>query len=287
MNIKYRNITYILALVFLFFSSGSLAHPSEKDDFCLARQAYQDEFYDEARTYFLKFQKNYSESSYYQKASLFIAICSFKSGNLHDAQGELNALLSNSEAEDIKDEALFWLSQIHLQNKDYAGVIESLRSITESYPDSEYLEISYYLLAEAFRESGRYKEAVEIYRKFVKTFKDEELIESSYLEMARCLKELGGYDESNKCIKEFAAGYPKSKKLIESRYLTAENYYHLEEYGKAISSYNEVLASSDESLIPYALYGLGWIYFQLNDNFNSHTHLNKLINEYPDSVLMP
>jgi len=142
-------LTVVFCLILASLLLVSAAGAAEVDDFKLARQAFKDSFYEEAQGYFQEFINNYPQSTLIDEASLFVALCSYNIGDLHQAQGELENLINDPEAATIKDEALYWLAQIYIKNKDYNNSLKPLQEVVQEYPESDYNVLSYFLLAES------------------------------------------------------------------------------------------------------------------------------------------
>ena len=137
-------LTVIFCLILTSLLLAGLVAAEEIDDFKLARQAFNDSFYEEANDYFQDFLNTYPQSTLIDEASLFMALCSYNMGNLHQAQGKLEKLVDDPQAATIKDEALYWLAQIYIKNADYTNSIKPLLEVVQEYPESDYNVLSHF-----------------------------------------------------------------------------------------------------------------------------------------------
>lgn len=180
----------------------------EKVQFYMAYCQYYDKLYLLSSEQFKTFYETYGRSSLAEEARFMYAYSLYKSSpaanldqsNSIEAMVTMQEFLNRYPSSKFKDQAIevIYTTQEKLEKKgfenakqyykmrSYKAAIVSLNNFKDNFPDSEYLEQTYYLvvvseykLAEQSiytKQQARYKEVVEHYREFVDRYP-----QSSYL----------------------------------------------------------------------------------------------------------
>lgn len=186
----------------------------EKVQFYLAYCQYYDKLYLLASEQFKTFYETYGRSSLAEEARFMYAYSRYRSSPLPnldqtssvDAMAAMQAFLNRYPSSSFKDQAVEVIldTQQKLEKKgfdnayqyykmrSYKAAIVALRNFIDNFPDSKYLERSYYLVIVAeyrlaeqsiySKQLDRYKEVVEHYKVFVDKYPN-----SSYLDDAEKL----------------------------------------------------------------------------------------------------
>jgi tetratricopeptide (TPR) repeat protein len=81
---------------------------------------------------------------------------------------------------------------------------------------------------------------------------------------ARSLWDQGQQQEAFKACKELIKKYPTSKYVPEAYLMFAEYFFDNAQLDKALQAYKKVTEFKDSKVYSYALYKMGWCYFNLN-----------------------
>ena len=67
--------------------------------------------------------------------------------------------------------------------QDYEGKINTLKKLTDQYPNSKYQVSSLLNLAQAFKDESRNDESIETYLKFINNYPNNNLISKANVEL--------------------------------------------------------------------------------------------------------
>ena len=65
--------------------------------------------------------------------------------------------------------------------QDYKGKINTLKRLTDQYPNSKYQVSSLLNLAQAYKDENRNKESIDTYLKFINEYPNNNLISKAYM----------------------------------------------------------------------------------------------------------
>ena len=239
----------------------------EQESFYVAKKAYEDGFYDVALNLFRRFLKNFPQSQMISETNLYIAQCYLQQNKFIDALGQLERLSSDPGAENIKDKVLYWLAEVHFRGKDFKKAISFYQKIIDEFSHSDLLAHAYYSRGWCQYEMGEYSMAIESFDKVVTDFPEQPLTEDSLFKNLECLYNLNEFEKLKEEILRFKKRYSKSSKytgLID--FLSAECYFYLTDYEKAIQDYQLALKnSSDQDIIVASKLGTVWSYIKLKN----------------------
>jgi soluble lytic murein transglycosylase len=88
-------------------------------------------------------------------------------GDYPQARQEYQAALVSNSADAIRAEALLGLGKADFLEENFSSALESLRSVTQTYPATEDGIRGWFLLAETYYALGRYQEAADAYQNYL------------------------------------------------------------------------------------------------------------------------
>ena len=253
-----------------------------KDYYQLAYCYYHINQYDSAA---VNFEKVFTETDQLaQNAYFHLADCYIQLDEKNKARLAFEFASKLDFDLEIKEEALFNYAMLtyELYHSPFNEAIGAFHEFIDTYPDSERLDEAYNFLVMAYLYTSNYKEALSSLEKLSE--KDHGMKEAyqkvAYyrgLELFNNLKYQKAVETFDKSLQY--SGYNRAIKA-QANYWKAEAYYQLEEYDKAIESYNEFLLTVGAfQLDEYNLahYNIGYSYFKLKDYPNAIQWFRKYI----------
>lgn len=253
-----------------------------KDYYQLAYCYYILEQYDSAA---VNFEKVFTETDKLaQNAYFHLADCNIQLDEKNKARLAFEFASKLDFDPEIKEEALFnyALLTYELYHSPFNEAIGAFHEFIDLYPNSNRLDEAYNFLVMAYLYTSNYKEALSSLEKIsdMDHGMKEAFQKVAYyrgLELFNNLKYQEAVETFDKSLQY--PGYNRGIKA-QANYWKAEAYYQLEEYEKAIGSYNEFLLTVGAfQLDEYNLahYNIGYSYFKLKDYPNAIQWFRKYI----------
>jgi soluble lytic murein transglycosylase len=88
-------------------------------------------------------------------------------GDYFHAQDEYQIALASNADNTVRAQALWGLGKTHFQYQNYPAALESLRSLIQSYPNTQEAIQARFLLGETYYDLGRYQEAADAYSAYL------------------------------------------------------------------------------------------------------------------------
>jgi len=131
-------IALFLLIIVVFFGDYVLAQSDEYKNLFLAKQVFEDGFYDSAQRHLEKFLRDYPYSKRRFEVEFLIAKCYLKQNNLYKASSAFEILLKKARETDSKkiDEITFWIGETYFKGKDYQSARQFYQRILRDYPGS-------------------------------------------------------------------------------------------------------------------------------------------------------
>jgi TolA-binding protein len=188
----------------------------------------------------------------------------------------INQIKAITEAKGAKPnfELMLRLGELYIEGADYKRSIE-IANWTKEYdewkasptknkskpPKATYNE------SEAYLQS-----AVATFRKMSNTFASNPRVDAILFSLAGVLNRLND-DNAMLYYKQLVANHPKSPLLPDAYLAMGEYYFDKHKIADATTSYQKVMDFKNHKAYPYAVYKLGWCYY------NSQGHLEKIPGE--------
>ena len=250
---------------FLFFTlvSAQEASKEENDELHVAKDAFQEGFYDTSARLFNSFIAKYPQSPLNHEAGFYLGQCYFYRKEYDAAIQAFRTVVEQKAALTLADKLYFWIAEAYFKKNDFPKAYEYYDRLMLEYPKSSFYPQSLYAMGWCLFEQDKFKEARERFTEFKKIFPKNALAEEADFKAIECL-----YNE-----KEYAALKGHIRSLLGERdfkekepllqFYLGESCFYLEDFGCAIDHYSEVLTGSrDTHLVDLTYMGLGWSYLK-------------------------
>jgi len=158
-------------------------------------------------------QPNIIDSNNYKIAFLRIADAYFllKKDSLAIENYELSTKVGNYD----HSYALNQMATSQGLIQDYEGKINTLKKLTDQYPNSKYQVSSLLNLAQAFKDESRNEESIKTYLKFINDYPSNNLISRANVELGSIYLKEKNYDEAKKYLIKVLDDYPDAEEENE------------------------------------------------------------------------
>ena len=99
--------------------------------------------------------------------------------------------------------------------QDYEGKINTLKTLTEKYPNSKFQVSSLLNLAQAYKDESRNEEAIETYLKFINDYPSNNLVSKANVELGSIYLKEKNTDEAEKYLIKVLNDYPDAEQENE------------------------------------------------------------------------
>lgn len=266
---------YDVSIPYLLDYKGKMGKWNNTDYYQLGYAYYKQNDFINAIKYFNKIidEKNsVSQNAYYHLAECYL--------NIDKKNEALNAFKAASEMSfnnKIKEDAALNYAKLSYETGNpYENVSDVLQNYLKEYPNSKSFKEINELVVSSFIYDKNYEGALN----YLKKRNTTENLELSY--EVSLYRGMQLYNE--KKIDKALAYFEKSKNSNDNNistkgiYWEAQSYYHLNEFKKSISSFNEL---RNNSSFPLIYYNLGYSNFKLQSYNNSINNFKKFIDTNP------
>ena len=270
-----HRIYLLLSIFYLLFSVVCFAQEAskeEKDELFVAKDAFEEGFYDTSLKLFNGFVGKFPLSPLAAEANLHIGQCYFYRKEYPKAIAHFTTLLPLQGAKSIQDALFFWIAEAYFKTNDFARAYDFYDKLLSQYPQSSYALSALYSLAWCLFEQGKYLESEERFREFKSKYPMDALRENAEVKIIECFYNLKSYAKLKEYIEQqMAPDAPRNftndkKKASFLKFYLAESCFYLGEYPCAIDNYTQALEESVDSSFTNLIYvGLGWSYLKSNE----------------------
>lgn len=271
-NTKTKVLSFSICALLLFchlkfdiWNSSLLAQDNKEEEaLFVAEKAFEDGFYDVALGLFERFLKNYPASLKTAEANLLIGQCYYHQNRFLDALTKFEGLLTLPSAQNIKDEVLYWIAEVHFKGNNFAKASQYYKMITEDFPKSSYSVYAYYSLGWCLFQESNFTEAVKYFKIVEEKFPKEPQAQDSAFKIVECLYNLKDYTATKDRLKSYIKSYPKDTARTPYLYFyMAEADYYLNNFSEAIDEYSKAVANTnDEKIQALSKLGIAWAYLK-------------------------
>ena len=226
--------------------------------------------YDKAIEYF----DNVSGSdSYFLDAMYWKSLAQNKQGKREEALINLHLVSKNSP--ELRNEALFEMSRIYKNNRDYKHALDFLNKIGGELWDESRIEIGNILLIQE-----KYNDA---YSRFLEVIEKNQGSENLALfQAAVTKKKLNDFETAVKLLNEYEKRFPQGNEINKVYLLKGDIYQNRKEYRNALNEYNKIDLEKSPDLLPYVLEAKGWAWMGLKRYDMAFHNLEELSENFPD-----
>ena len=281
----YRTSNYKEAIPYLKKYEKGVGALSRTDNYQFGFAYYKLNGYDDAINYFVKVGN--IDDSLEQNAFYHIGDCYIKTGNKQNA---LNAFGQASKLDfdkTIQEDALYNYAKLcyELAYNPYSEAIRAFQKYITNYPNAANVDEAYTYLVNVFMTTKSYKEAIE-------AIESIKLLTPELKQAHQKVAYYRGVDLFNnmqyaEAIKLFDKSntYLFDKNIrASSIYWKAESYYRLNQYPKAIETFQDYISEPGaigKSELSDANYNVGYAYFKQKDYVNSNLWFRKFVTFKP------
>ena len=102
-------------------------------------------------------------------------------------------------------------------------------------------------------------------------------VDEAYFQIAYALDQMGQNKEAASYYSQLVAKFPNSKRIPDSQYALGEFYFEKQDFKKALTAYTEVTRHTRSPIYPWAVYKIGWCYYNLQDFPNSRGQFQRVV----------
>ena len=197
--------------------------------------------------------------------------------------GSIQALLNDSKKSARRFELHLRLGELYVERHDYLRDIE-MRSYDQQYEAWEKLDQDKRgnepQLSTA-NSTAELTKAANSFRRLVREFPRHPRTDSALFALAKTLARLGKSTSVN-YYEQLVKSHPRSKLLPETYLALGENYFEKHQIEAALKYYKLAMKYKDQPAYPYAIYKLGWAYYNapVKDDANAKANYSKAITAF-------
>lgn len=109
--------------------------------------------------------------------------------------------------------------------KDYEGKAQTLKELTEKYPNSSYQVLSIKDLAQTYQEQGNHQKAIETYNKFIKDYPQNKFVPEAYTNIGQIYLSQRDYPNARKYFQKVLDDYPNATRENQTAILLMKEVY--------------------------------------------------------------
>lgn len=236
-----------------------------------------------------EYRKFLSEHGDHEKAAVArygLAVSLFRLGQFDEAVAELAPL---QKLPRFIYAAEIWTiaGQCDLVRGRNAAAFDAFNVVVERFGKHELADDAAAGAIEALYADKRYEEAVKRCRTFVTQWSDRPLRERVEYFGAVSAMSKGDYAEAAEQFGRLLHIHPQGPFAEQAGFLLAQCHQQNDSMDKAIEQYRHVLQQKNGQYVPDALAALGTLLYQKGDYAEAGETLDRLINDFPQSPLLP
>lgn len=275
---------YLIILWLLLLINNPLNAKTIQDSLNLACKAYDDGFYDAAQRYFEDaFQTDRSNFHNHEIFVMYISSMFFQE-KFQAVIKEIDRFLSIQTNSEFDDLVLFWKIKAYLNLSDLDKVNQIIKTIEDSFPESEYILQSQYELGLYYFNQHNYEKAFQIFDAIYDS-QGGDISENAYFLTGKCLYFSGKYFAAEKRFVDFVTNNPNSIFHSQGKFWIGESLFKQTKYDHAIKYLLESISQSEDfEWYPDALFRISWCYINLKDYLNALKYLDQCIQTYDQNA---
>ncbi|MBC7329624.1 tetratricopeptide repeat protein [bacterium] len=250
----------------------------------------QKEDYERAAQTFKMIADNFPRSEQAPEALLRAGDMFSKAGKMDEAIKAYQDFVDKYPNDPQVPSALMNVAWRYSDKKDYAKSAEIFRKVADKYPNSEVAKEALLRAGDMFSKAGKHEDAIKAYQKFAQKYPDDEQVSKALLDIAwryRAIYLETGDENAKKqkeaILQEIAKRFPDT----EMAYFALGLYYEDNgQYNLAIEQYKKC-AEKNGTQKDVALFGVATCYYDITMIKEAHEYYAKLVEECPDSPLIP
>lgn len=212
--------------------------------FHIAQSYQEDDFFDEAFSYYRELLSDYPESIFAKEALFNTGKLEFNRGHYEKAIQILNRFMKENPDNRLESEAIYKIAESYFQLKDFKQsklFFDRARSINPSYPQED-PELMYHM-GEAYFENQLFQTARSIFEDLLEKFPEESFSQLVALRIGDFLRAENKEESAVRAYQKAIRSYPNGAGL-EGRLRIANIYANRpkdDEHNKALKLYDEII----------------------------------------------
>ncbi|MBN1586991.1 MAG: tetratricopeptide repeat protein [Candidatus Omnitrophica bacterium] len=254
----------ILAVCALGLVSSALCWAQSEADPYLARQAFNDGFYEVAARQFEELLNNPMSRPEQNEIVLMLAQSYMHLGKYALALHRLEALLDRKDNPDeIRSGAMYWMAEVYVHHKDFRKAREWYDKVTEAFPTLPISQHAQYSRAWTYVLEGDFAGAYEQFSLLEGSLSNLDLLWDVRFKRAQCLFHLGNWAAAAADLEEYLAKVPNTVHTAEALFHLGSCYEEMGRYVDAANAYRACLDAPDrQQWAPHAAYSGAWALYK-------------------------
>lgn len=153
----------------------------------------------------------------------------------------LSSRAMGSPQEDKIVEEMLKITNILHQNKCFEREIAMYKRILEKYPQTTWLVVVRFNLAECYRVTGQFEEAKKLYKEIRTDYPQSKEASLSVLKEAEILSKEGKHKESASLLNSFIESHPQDSLVPDALLMLGEEQYKMCKTSDAVNTYKLLL----------------------------------------------
>lgn len=238
--------------------------------------------YDNAEKFLLKLIQNVSDSKYIGLAHYWLGEVYSAKDNLSEAEKNFLIALNFKETNTKYDHTLFSLGYLYEKLKLYDKAEYYYERLTVDFPNSHLTPFGLVRVALAYYINGNYNKAItRLSDPKVRVLSQQNLAEAYYI-LANSYYKIGRFYEAQVEFQNIVSRYPDAQMVRPAKYGLAWSFYQQNKFEQAHRTFKD-LSTGKDSLAERALYWLGFMSRNLENNQRAIQEFNEYISRYPTS----
>jgi len=203
-------------------------------------------------------------------------------GNRAAALTTLRQVFEEDPRSEYADNALYDAGIILFEDKRLSEAKGCFAKVVAEFPGGDVAADAAMMLGECYVSTSAFDSARVYYDKAISAdgVSFETKVNSAY-QLAWSNFKLRNYKDAAAAFSKFVSSYPGHPKSVEAQYWRAEAEYLGGDYANALKDYQEVIKTSTHPRREESMYGFGWSYYRLNDYPKAIETFERLIVSYP------
>lgn len=183
-----------------------------------------------------------SDYAHYQKGVALGVI-----DNLSDAKASLQTLLNKFPNSRYRDDAMFEIAQLDLENGNYEQAVEGFSTLINQSRRSRFAPYAYLRRALAYFNLKQYNRSIADYKTILNNYITHETANSALLGLQEALTLEGTPGEIEDYLARYKAANPDNTNLKNIEFESAKSLYFNQQYDRAVTAFTEYLRSYPDS----------------------------------------
>jgi tetratricopeptide (TPR) repeat protein len=183
-----------------------------------------------------------------------------------ESRNQLTSLIQNYPKSQYRDEALFQRAQFDIEQGNSQAAVDGLSQLIREQQNSSFLPYAYMRRASSYFNLKQYDKAITDYATILKKFPAHPVAQEVLIPLQDVLTAAGKSADFETYLAQAKKDNPNNKGLENIEFETGKNLYFDQQYQKAIASLTAFAASYPQSVrLPETRYYIAESYYRLKD----------------------